>query len=191
MLPNVKTVHQIKDCKSKLKMYQKYYIFTERLSEKPLTSSWPKELKLQEIEGEKDDQATFDDDEDDDDDYFDYEDDEDDEYDDEEEEEYDDDYYDDDFFKDEVFSNKFIEICLVLQNVQVVHNRRGRQEVSLFQTEVVYSMLSRTKWFWCSTGKYLQFASEVGREPVVFEMSIFNHRLNVHRCAIYKFSQTH
>ena len=85
MLPNVKTVHQIKDCKSKLKMYQKYYIFTERLSEKPLTSSWPKELKLQEIEGEKDDQATFDDDEDDDDDYFDYEDDEDDEYDDEEE----------------------------------------------------------------------------------------------------------
>ena len=113
MLPNVKTLHQIKDCKSKLKMYQKYYIFTERLSEKPLTSSWPKELKLQEIEGEKDDQATFDDDEDDDDDYFDYEDDEDDEYDDEEEEEYDDDYYDDDFFKDEVFISLNLSRCCI------------------------------------------------------------------------------
>merc|ERR1712062_166726 len=77
----------------------------EQLTKKSsLTSSWPKELKLQEIEasnGFKDNEDNFvdDDDDDDDDDYFDYEDD--DEYDDEEEEEYDDDYYDEDFFKGE------------------------------------------------------------------------------------------
>merc|ERR1712066_1174919 len=54
----------------------------ERLDEKPLTSSWPKELKLQEIEeGEK---MKFDA--------------KDDDYD-EEDDEYDDDYYDEEFYE--------------------------------------------------------------------------------------------
>ena len=83
-------------------------MFPERLDEKPLTSSWPKELKLQEIEeGEK---AKFDSDDDydeDDDDYFEY-DDEDDDYD-EEDDEYDDDYYDEEFYENnEVSTHKVL-----------------------------------------------------------------------------------
>jgi amyloid beta A4 protein len=73
----------------------------ERLDKKPLTSSWPKELKLQEIE-EPNKLGKFSDsdddyDSDDDDDYFEY-DDEDDDYD-EEDDEYDDDYYDEEIYE--------------------------------------------------------------------------------------------
>lgn len=77
-------------------MCQLNEIFVERLDDKPLTSSWPKELKLQEIQS-KEDELTEDDYDEDDDDYFEYDDDED-EYD-EEEDEYDDDYYDEEFYE--------------------------------------------------------------------------------------------
>ena len=68
--------------------------------DKPLTSSWPNELKLQEIENDEDDKKTEEDDLDEDEDYDDdeyYEDDDefDDDYDDEEEDDLDDDYEDD------------------------------------------------------------------------------------------------
>ena len=68
--------------------------------DKPLTSSWPNELKLQEIENDKDDSKFSEDDLDDDEDYDDdeyYEDDDefDDDYDDEEEDDLDDDYDED------------------------------------------------------------------------------------------------
>lgn len=81
-------------------MSTKWDFSTERLDQdKPLTSSWPKELKLQEIQSKEDD-LTDDDYDEDDDDYFEYDDDED-EYD-EEEDEYDDDYYDEEFYENEV-----------------------------------------------------------------------------------------
>ena len=84
---------------------------------KPLTSSWPNELKLQEIEEDDEDKDTeddLDDDEyydDDDDEYYDDEDDFDDEdYDDEEE----DDYDEDDEEKDKV---KLINLLPITSNI--------------------------------------------------------------------------
>ena len=77
--------------------FPRFFSGLERLDEKPLTSSWPKELKLQEIEGGNADNDDYDEDDDD---YFEY-DDEDDEYD-EEEDEYDDDYYDEEIYENEV-----------------------------------------------------------------------------------------
>ena len=85
--------------------------FSERLDKKPLTSSWPKELKLQEIEepNKLGKLADSDDDyeSDDDDDYFEY-DDEDDDYD-EEDDEYDDDYYD-----EEIYENNEVSLAFYL-----------------------------------------------------------------------------
>ena len=80
-------------------MYLERIVGTSDHELKPLTSSWPNELKLQEIEDDKEDKDTEDelddDDEyydDDDDEYYDDEDDFDDEdYDDEEEDDYDED----------------------------------------------------------------------------------------------------
>ena len=82
------------------------FIWLERIAdnsvhEKPLTSSWPNELKLQEIENDDEDKKFSEDDLDDDEDYDDdeyYEDDDefDDDYDDEEEDDLDDDYDEDD-----------------------------------------------------------------------------------------------
>lgn len=78
------------------------FLWLDRLSgsEKPLTSSWPKELKLQEIENEKEDGEYQDNDDDDDDDYFEYEEDEDDYNEDQ------DDYDDDDYYDEEVYENE-------------------------------------------------------------------------------------
>ena len=83
------------------------------MDKKPLTSSWPKELKLQEIE-EPNKLGKFSDsdddyDSDDDDDYFEY-DDEDDDYD-EEDDEYDDDYYDEEIYENNEVSLAFICCC--------------------------------------------------------------------------------
>ena len=84
-------------CRLNLALHQPQFISAENL----ITSAWPSELKLQEIEKDKkddnsdeyDDDDYYDDDDDWDDD--DYEDEEEDWLDDEDEDEYDDEYYDD------------------------------------------------------------------------------------------------
>ena len=83
-----------------------HFFYAERLEEKQsLTSSWPKELKLQPIENEKfDDEDDLDDDEDDyDEEEYEYDDEDD--YDDED---YDDEYYDEEFYENEVIKVAFI-----------------------------------------------------------------------------------
>ena len=99
-------------------MYLERIVGTSDHELKPLTSSWPNELKLQEIEEDDEDKDTeddLDDDEyydDDDDEYYDDEDDFDDEdYDDEEE----DDYDEDDEEKDKV---KLINLLPITSNIK-------------------------------------------------------------------------
>ena len=78
-----------------------FFLYAERLEEKQsLTSSWPKELKLQPIENEKfDDEDDLDDEDEDDYDEEEYEYDDEDDY---EDEDYDDEYYDEEFYENEV-----------------------------------------------------------------------------------------
>ena len=78
-----------------------HFFYAERLEEKQsLTSSWPKELKLQPIENEKfDDEDDLDDEDEDDYDEEEYEYDDEDDY---EDEDYDDEYYDEEFYENEV-----------------------------------------------------------------------------------------
>ena len=93
------------------------FFHTERIADnaghdKPLTSSWPNELKLQEIENDKDDskfsEDDLDDDEDyDDDEYYDDDDEFDDDYDEEEEDDLDDDYDEEEEDKVYLFSNYY------------------------------------------------------------------------------------
>ncbi len=79
------------------------------VDDKPLTSSWPKELKLQEIEKSDESEESDEDDEydEDDDEYFDYEEDEDEDYY-EDEDDYDEEEYDEDFNENEVMITKWL-----------------------------------------------------------------------------------
>ena len=95
------------------------FFYAERLEEKQsLTSSWPKELKLQPIENEKfDDEDDLDDEDEDDYDEEEYEYDDEDDY---EDEDYDDEYYDEEFYENEVcklqlFSTLTYQINVPLQ----------------------------------------------------------------------------